>query len=108
MLRVAREGHELADEVRAAGATTKADAFHRKIGVRVKELGQHPLDLHAGCKALERDALLRDVQLFLDEECYLERVAPGRRQHGQNALEHILEQVTEAGMGQPPLRLRRP
>src|SRR5262249_56337452 len=53
-------------------------------------------------------ARIEAVGILLDEECYLERMAPGRRQHRQDALEHALEQVAKAGMSQPPLRFRRP
>jgi len=62
-------------------------------------------------RAPDRDterAQIEAVRVFLNEECHLERVAPGRRHRRQYALEHVLEQVAEAGVGQPPFRFSRP
>ena len=62
-------------------------------------------------RAPDRDterARIEAVRIFLNEECYLERVAPGRRQRRQYALEHVLEQVAEAGVGQTAFRFGRP
>ena len=53
-------------------------------------------------------ARVEAVRIFLDEECHLERVAPGRRQRRQHVLEHVLEQVAEAGVCQPSFRFSRP
>ena len=62
-------------------------------------------------RAPDRDterARIEAVRIFLNEECYLERVAPGRRQRRQYALEHVLEQVAEAGVSQTAFRFGRP
>ena len=62
-------------------------------------------------RAPDRDAeraRIEVVSILLDEERDLQRMAPGRRQRRQHALENALEQVAEAGVGQPPLRFSRP
>jgi hypothetical protein len=44
----------------------------------------------------------------LDEECHLERAPPRRRQRRQDSLEHVLEQVAEARVGESSLGLGGP
>ena len=50
----------------------------------------------------------RSLESRLRQECDLERAAPRRRQRRQDPLEHVLEQVAEAGVSEPPLQFRRP
>ena len=45
---------------------------------------------------------------LLDQQRDLERLAPGRRQGRQHLVEHAVEQVAEAGVGERPLRLGGP
>ena len=56
MLGVAGGHHELTREVGAAGSRMDANALHGKIGMRMQQLRQHALDLHARRMATELDA----------------------------------------------------
>ena len=47
---------DLAGEVGATRARGKHDALDLKVGMRMEELRQHALHLHAGCVTLELDA----------------------------------------------------
>src|SRR5471032_3349212 len=47
MLGVGGNGHQLADEVRAAGAPAQCHALHGKIGMGAQELRQYALHLDA-------------------------------------------------------------
>src|SRR5450432_1475147 len=67
MLGVGGNGHQLADEVRAAGARAQRHALHGEIGMGAQELRQYPLDLHARGMAVQRDARAASTLHVLQE-----------------------------------------
>ena len=71
-----------------------------------RRLGSESLQCASDCNA-ER-ARIEASSRVLEQECHLERAPPRRRQLRQDSLEHVVEQVAEAGVSEPSLQLGRP